>query len=628
MFENLTKTIKNKFMFPNDVRQNMESLLSKMGASTKKTVAVSVSQNIGIEMLEIDNIAGVVTKYAIRELAYDSANRKIESYSRFAEQIKQIFDEFGISYNSNVVLSLPNIYFGLIEMPNILHGEAVRNVILSEVEQSYIFKSNEPLVSWHNLFDPKKDKNKPNSIIYSAIQKEVIDGILDACQEIGCQFLTIENSLLSIMRGLSFLDYSKDYIKDDLPWQLLVVDATSFSVTTMVGATPINYFEEPLAMKAFEEGEIYKSIASAANDVLNNKSYGSVGLFIVSQTDFVSGEILRNEINTSQPIEVIECNKYSSNILYPVAFDISGELAEQISLAAIGTAALSFYPYPISLNYIKENIEELQQIDDQIGNIKINIGNLELSITRDTIRKLALICAGVMLVPLALVYLLIGQLILPKEEEKSNQLAKSIESVNQEIQGLTQTGQNTQFDIKTAAKKSVNQNKTLLLRYSVIGEVLPKNLWVTHIEEKNSDLYISGVSTSTHVIYEFYANLKKVLNNQTLILSKLQFSNESLDKYIANSGKISDSMYIFEITSSKNVTKTNEVGRSFNLSTVEEKPVEDSNSGRITTSGVLDIKANTTQNNLPNNSENNSNSQSPSNDKLPPNLKKIENIGG
>ena len=97
---------------------------------------------------------------------------------------------------------------------------------------------------------------------------------------------------------------------------------------------------------------------------------------------------------------------------------------------------------------IKETVEERENIDDQIGNIKVNLGNIELNITRSTIRRLAVIFASILLVPLFLVFIIVGQFVLPTEQDKANSLATNIESINKQIKELTEAGQQTHFDNK------------------------------------------------------------------------------------------------------------------------------------------------------------------------------------
>ena len=633
MFDDFVEDIKNKirfFQLPPELRQKFEEFLSKMGASTRKTVTVAFSQNLGLEMIEIDNLAGRITKYATRPLNYDAINRRMESYTEFAKALNELFEEFEISSNSNVILSLPNLLFGLMDVPQILHGDTVRNVILSEVEQSYIFKSNEPIVSWHNLTRGKRrSKDKPNSVLYTAIQKDVIENILEACSVVGCRFLTVETSHLSVLRGLSFLGLISDQVKENMTWQLVIIDSNAFSIITMQGQTPIRYYEEPLALKSFEEDEIYKSIAASVTENLTADSkIKFTEVMLLSLTDYVNAEALKMEFEIAQPIETLNSNKYSQEALYPTGFDVEPEMADQISLTSIGASAFLFHNFPIYLNYIKETVEERENIDDQIGNIKVNLGNIELNITRSTIRRLAIMIGSFTIIPLLLVFLIVGQIVLPKEQDKANLLATNIEAINKQIKELTEAGQQTHFDINTAAKKIVEVNKQLLFQYSVLGEIIPKSLWINHTENTPDKFLISGVSTSTRKVYEFYKNLKLVTKNDKLNLNKLEVTNESLQNYITDYGKLPKILYRFEIASGKDVAQEENIKQVFNFSALDPTALveEPDNTGKVTVSAPPPPKAQGADA-APAPAAAPAAEQTVKNPKLPANLKRIMDIG-
>lgn len=642
MFENLAENIQSKiksFQVPPEVKAVFENFLSQMGASTKKTVTISFSSNLGLELVEIDNVAGIVTKYANKPLEYDSSNRKIYNYNEFAKDLTEFFEEFDISPTSNVVLSLQNIYFGLIEVPGILQEDMIKNVILSEVEQSYIFKSNEPLVTWDSLTKDRRDKTKPNSLVYAAIQKDVVDGIIEACQNIGCKFISIEDSHVSILRGLSYLGLIENQLKDGVIWQLMIIAQNSYSILTMNGTTPIDYFEEPLAMKSFQDDEIYNAISSSSSEILNRED--STSLILVSETDLVSAELLSNQINSHQMIQFIDCNKYSQNALMQTSLDILPEIAEQITLSAIGTAAYAYNNFPIKLNFIRETVAEREVSDFAVGNLKVNLGNLEISLTKSSVRKLALILGSIMLIPLLLVYLIIGQWILPKELDKSNSLAANIEAINRQISDLSETNKQAYFDIDTMIDKIIKQNKKTLFQYSALGEIVPKNLWITHMEDSDAGFLMIGVATSTHVIYDFYKNLKLVGDNNSLTLSKLSFTDEPLDNFVSLA-QIPESLYKFEITSAPEMGKNNLVRSVFNLGEEKAEEIVSNPKSRVTVSvppagnSIEEVekdadsakktdstkKTDTTKNA---DTKQKANSTTTSDgEKLPPNLKKIE----
>ncbi|HNW26758.1 MAG TPA: hypothetical protein PKI94_08225, partial [Candidatus Gastranaerophilaceae bacterium] len=223
----------------------IKDFLSKLGASTKTTVGVSISPGIGLEMVEVDKNTKTVLKYGHKPLEYNHSNRDIEDYAAFQEALGGLFDELHIPRRSNIVITIPNINFGIINLPILLTDEAVNNAIISEVEQSYIFKRFEPAISWREIGSNIDTERR--TLAYTAIQKTAIEGFKAACKEVGCTLLAIETSLASIFKTLSFSDLAADEMKDNISWNLMVVGQNSYSVFGMFGKKIMEYYEEPLA---------------------------------------------------------------------------------------------------------------------------------------------------------------------------------------------------------------------------------------------------------------------------------------------------------------------------------------------------------------------------------------------
>src|SRR5574344_929492 len=129
----------------------LEELLAKLGASTRITVGISISPNVGLEMIQVDSNTGSIIKYSCRPLDYNSSLREISDYDQFKISVEEMFSELNIPKTSNVVISLPNVYFGTITLPTLLPDDGITNAIISEVEQSYIFKRAEPIISWSDV---------------------------------------------------------------------------------------------------------------------------------------------------------------------------------------------------------------------------------------------------------------------------------------------------------------------------------------------------------------------------------------------------------------------------------------------------------------------------------------------
>ena len=71
----------------------LEEFLSQLGASTKITVGVSISPNIGIEMIQVDSATKTVVKYGNKPLEYNSTTREIADYDEFRVALDDLFED-------------------------------------------------------------------------------------------------------------------------------------------------------------------------------------------------------------------------------------------------------------------------------------------------------------------------------------------------------------------------------------------------------------------------------------------------------------------------------------------------------------------------------------------------------
>ena len=240
----------------------IKDFLAKLGANTKITIGVSVSPGVGLEMIEIDSATKTIVKYGCKHLEYNYSTREIDDYDEFQTALGELFDELHIPRKSNVILTLPNVHFGIMSLPLLLVDEAVTNAILSEVEQSYIFKRHEPVISWAELSSNVDTENR--DLAYTAIQQTAMDGITAACDEIGCTLAAVETSYSSFIKALAYTEIAKEQLKDNITWNLMIIGQNSYSIFSMVGKKIIEYYEEPLALKSFVDDEIYNAISTSA----------------------------------------------------------------------------------------------------------------------------------------------------------------------------------------------------------------------------------------------------------------------------------------------------------------------------------------------------------------------------
>ena len=127
-------------------------------------------------------------------------------------------------------------------------------------------------------------------LYYSAIQKNVVDDIKNALTELGVNLVGVEMSLTSILKALAFTGLAEEQMKENVSWNLMLINQNGYSICSLVGKNIVEYYEEPLAIKSFEGDEIYNAINASAQITL--MSYPASFLYIISTTDMVSAELL------------------------------------------------------------------------------------------------------------------------------------------------------------------------------------------------------------------------------------------------------------------------------------------------------------------------------------------------
>lgn len=522
----------------------LESFLAKLGASTRITVGVAVSPIAGVEMIEIDRLTGTIKKYSCRPLDYDFSNREISNFRQFTDALEELFEELHIPKKSNILMSIPNVHFGLINLPLLLTDESVTNAIVSEVEQSYIFKRKEPVVSWSEVYSNIDTENR--TLVYTAVQKSVLESIQEAFSEIGCTLVGLENSYDSLLRALYYTGLAQEQMKDDITWNLMIVGQNSYSILSMSGTKVLDYYEEPLPLKSFVDDEIYNAITTSAQITLTGLTANY--LFIVSETDLVSAEVLSLKISVESTVRFLECNKYVQNEMLPTSLDILPKLSMKITPEAVGTTVAPFCDFPLKLNMAQEReAGSMGSTGDEAAVPKINIGGLEVELTSSFVRRVALIFVGIVLVPLLILYFSLAQFLIPKEQAKLNSINSDISNVKSQLSVYSTNSQDNTFNLNSTMSKIGKQNKSQIIYYMSLGLGVPNKLWITYyMSNGEGKIDIKGKSSNVESIYVFYKNIKQLVNDSDVKLYKLEIASDSFSDVVQSVS--SPRNYQFEIT--------------------------------------------------------------------------------
>ena len=511
----------------------MENFLAKLKPDTKINIGVSVSPNVGIEMMVVDASQHKIMKYAHRSLAYNSSTREIEDYNEFKIALKDLFNELRIQpQNANVVLNLPNVAFGHTFLPTVLDDEGVNGALTSKVEEGYLFKKNTPIVSWVEV--KENNSSEKRYILYSAIQENVVDAVKQIFDELGATLIAIENTYSSLMKTLEYTELTKDFALSSGSWNILLVTQNSYVVFSMLGYSVIEYFEEPLAIKSFNNDEVYVAISQAASAVLDK--FPTDKLLIISESNDVSAEILAIQLKQPGDVIFLECNQYSKQPIMDVDLNVLPHYIKAITPEAIGAAIYRNREFGIKLNFLAKT--------DYHAPDTINVMGFDL--TKEQLTTYTAIIGAVILGICYLCSMAVGSYGAQLEEKKA---ALEKEATEQQAQ-LAELKQNSgKIDIYAAAKSIDSSMINKIKYYDSIGADIPSKVWLTFFYADTNGAYgIKGQTTSVDEVYLFFRNLKSRVPDSDLILSTLSVDDNG---GMIDIEKTENAMYTFELTNKK-----------------------------------------------------------------------------
>ena len=511
----------------------MNNFLAKLRPDSKVNIGVSVSPNIGLEMIMVDAVQNKVVKYAHRQLGYNNSTREIEDYNEFKRSLQDLFNELKINPSeSNVVLNLPSVCFGHTFLPTVLDDEAVKTALTAEIEQNYLFKKNNPSVSWIEV----KENNSTGKryILYSAIQENVLDLIKQIFSDLGATLIAVENTYSSLIKTLEYTELSKDFAMSHGSWNILLVSQNSFSVFSMLDNSIIEYEEEPLAIKSFNNDEVYVAISQAASAVLGK--YPADKLIIISESNEVSAEVLAIQLKQPGDVVFLECNQYSKQPIMDVDFNVLPHYVKAITPEAIGAAIYKYKDFSIKLNFLEDKDLKAPDTIDVFG----------FALTKEQLTIYTAIIAALILGISFLVSTSIG-MYLSNLESKRSTLEQDINAQETELANLKKS--DGVINIYVAAKDIDKSMVSKVTYFDSIGADIPAKVWLTYFYADTRGAYgIKGETSSVDDVYLFFRNIKGHLPESDLILSKLSVDDNG---GIIDIEKATNATYTFELTNPK-----------------------------------------------------------------------------
>ena len=531
-----------------------EDFLSKMlsqfsGGGSKEYVFLSITPGVGLEMCQLDVTTSPksVKAYAVRSLAYNETSKEIADYDAFKDAVLEMYEELNINPKCNVIVNLPLVSMGIMNLPLILSDDQLLVSITSEVEQTYIFRRREPTIAWQDVnVNQGTDSRK---ILYAAIQSPVIENIKAALASLGSTLVNIDVSVASYLRALDFTGLTTAQMQDNVTWNLMIVNSTGYSLVSLVGKTIVDYYEEPLAIKTFEGDDIYNAINSSAQITL--MSYPANYLYIISETDMVSAELLASKIQGVGTIDFFENNTFKKHEVMPVSLDVLPDNVLKISMQVIGVAATNYSNFPLKFVFVKQSGSAKSggflAGSSTEAPVPITIGDKTFEITPSAATTLSTILLAIIGGFMALM----SFVMLPKIEADKQQALDAVtlkaQELDEQVSKLDQEQSSAgSFDLKGEVDLVLKNNRSKLMSYSAIGQAIPDTVWVTYFMAQGDGLVdIKGAATNVEDVYVFFKNMKDSLISTKLRLQKLEMQSGSVDDLLSSSNSQN---YEFEIT--------------------------------------------------------------------------------
>lgn len=508
----------------------MSSLIEQFGFEKKTHVGISLSANNFIELICIDKSTKSVVKYASGNIKYNNAIREIIDYDEFTEVLEGLFEEAGLDpQQCAVTLNLPNVHFGITQMENDSEENYIIENLQSEIEDLYIFKRNEPIIS-HAKFENKKGHGQKN-IIFSAIQAKVIVKLLEIFESMQCKIVRIDSSYSSLLKAIQFCDRFNKYVQKEEKTSILLITPNSCCMFYLEGNIIFDIFEEPLAVKSFSTEEVYSTISKIADNTISKNNPQT--LLIISETDEVNSELLSSRLNFKGEID---CINKSINVndqfieVSGIGSDIDANMISYMTIEAVGAAAADFDEYPLDINFLPP---------DRINSNIVEVGAYEVDFQR-LVFVLVLIS-----VILGLIFGGIIKGFLEKTNEdlsgNSSLSKKNIEVFKKRIKNSESQQTKNIFPV---LKQILDTNNSIINVYNALGTEIPDSVYIRKfVANSDGGIGMIGEATTSEQVTVFLKGLKE--KKSDLVLYKLSVNTK--DDIIP--GKIPNG-FTFEIKTS------------------------------------------------------------------------------
>lgn len=489
----------------------MSNMLEKLGFKKRTHVGISLSANNFIELVCVDPQTKTVVKYASGNIKYNNAIREIIDFDEFTEVIENLFEDAGLNPSEcSITLNMPNVHFGITSLDSTSETPFILENLQAEIEDLYIFKRNEPSLSYITL-DSNQGRNQKN-IIYGAIQAKVIVKLIEIFDSLDADLVRIDTSYSSMLKAIQFCDRFNRFVQKEEKTSILLVTPNSCCSFYLNGNILVDCFEEPLAVKSFSTEEVYSTISKmASNSISKNKPQS---LLIISETDEVNSELLSQRLNFEGEIDCINKSINANDQFIDVAGDsddIDSNMISYMTIEAVGAAVSDFDNYPLNLNFLPQ---------ERINNNIVNVLGYEVDFRRYiSVLVISTVLAG-LIVCFIVNFIIENRMNSMSETGKDSK--RKIEVFKKRIGDNEKTKTKNIFPVLT---KILENNKSVIDVYSALSTEIPESVYIKKfVTNEQGGIGILGEAKTSESVDAFVKGLRE--KDDGLILSKLSVNSK------------------------------------------------------------------------------------------------------
>ena len=510
-----------------------KELIKSIFSANSQILGLSITPEGGVEGVLFDAKTKSVTGYAnVLNLNFNPVSKTIDDEDELSEAIEKIKTDLNLNQQGAIptVLNLPSYYFGFIDgdMGAFASEQVLKDRLLVEVEQSYMFKQLAPIISHQEMNSSLTNRAR---VGFCAVRKDLVSKIKYVLSSYGLDVIAVENSYSSIIKTIEYFDLAQQEMNSHSYWGVICVNQNSYSIFSFMGDNLSDVFEDPIAIKTFEKSEVNYAVASVINSNLRYYNFDSI-IVVNNSQDIVANELINN-LQGGFKIRAIENNgRRQEDPFFRIGGRIPHDKLAQISLFAIGAAV-----YTLKDNFILKfdlNDDEVYEVGSGSAQT-VNISGVPVELNSKNMAILAMLVT----LPIVLILFLLGygaQMYNAETDKKISDCLQKIKNLKARIQEqenrCIEQEVTIAYNPTNAIKEIMKSNQYNKNTYNALSVNVPKNIWLTYYYNNfDRATLIRGRSRSTDDIYKFLVSVKSTIDENNIQLTKMVTSDKNDGSY-------------------------------------------------------------------------------------------------